>query len=226
MECPLPKTSGIFACGSLIQELEQVRGARQIPVFHTLESNLHRTPSRIPAALQAIIDEKAYMYETVILGYGLCSNGVVGVTAPKQGLIIPRVHDCIDLFLGHAGKGKSRMTTGEIFYYLTPGNILGQKDPLNIMTLEYIPKMGEKNGTWGMKIELEHYKTFALIVTDRPDMDHIRQQAKENARVFEKKLIEIPSDLSLVRQLLFGPHDPELFLYIQPGKTIQQHFFM
>ena len=57
-------------------------------------------------------------------------------------------------------------------------------------------------------------------------MDRIRQRALENARVFEKKLIEIPSDLALVRQLVHGPRDPDIFLHIPPGDIVRQSFFL
>ncbi len=34
------------------------------------------------------------------LGYGLCSNGLVGLTARGRPVVLPRAHDCITLFLG------------------------------------------------------------------------------------------------------------------------------
>ena len=46
----------------------------------------------------AAIDETRY--EAVLLGYGLCSNGLVGLAAQSVPLIVPRAHDCITLFLG------------------------------------------------------------------------------------------------------------------------------
>ena len=45
----------------------------------------------------ASVDESKY--EAILLGYGLCSNGLVGLTARSIPLVIP-VHDCITLFLG------------------------------------------------------------------------------------------------------------------------------
>jgi hypothetical protein len=38
-------------------------------------------------------------HEAVLLGYGLCNNGVVGLHAPVP-LVISRAHDCITLLLG------------------------------------------------------------------------------------------------------------------------------
>src|SRR5215831_9487195 len=46
--------------------------------------------NRVPAA----------KYDAIILGYGLCSNLVAGLSTPHTPLVIPRAHDCITLFLG------------------------------------------------------------------------------------------------------------------------------
>lgn len=51
--------------------------------------------------LQGAIDRvDSSNYEAILVGYGLCNNGVVGLTSREKPLIIPRAHDCITLFLG------------------------------------------------------------------------------------------------------------------------------
>ena len=216
----------IIACGSLRHEFESLMENDTGPDIHYLDTDLHRTPANIPEILQAKIDKISASYKTIVLGYGLCSNGVVGVSAPESTLIIPRVHDCLDLFLGFVGKGKSRIGLGTAHYYLTPGTILNQKDPLAIMELEYIPKMGRKKSEWGMKEELKHYTHFALITSPRKDMDLVRDQAQKNAAFFGMTLTEVTSDLFFFKQTLYGPHDPKYFLQIFPGETITQEMFL
>ena len=39
-------------------------------------------------------------YDAILIGYALCSNGVVGLTSRRIPLVIPRGHDCITLLLG------------------------------------------------------------------------------------------------------------------------------
>ena len=46
-----------------------------------------------------MIDDITADTETIILGYGLCSMGVVGLKATHSMLIIPRQDDCIAIFL-------------------------------------------------------------------------------------------------------------------------------
>ncbi len=230
MHAPAPKTHrsshAVIACGSLFHEFESLRKDEIAPDIHYLDTDLHRTPTKIPEAIQTKIHEISPLYGTIVLGYGLCSNGVVGVSAPRSTVILPRVHDCLDLFLGFVGKGKSRIELGTSHYYLTPGTILNRKDPLATMELEYIPKMGRKMSEWGMKEELKHYTHFALITSPGTDMTSIRDQARENARFFDMTLTEVTSDLAFFKQLLYGPHDPEYFLHIPPCTSITQEMFI
>ncbi|MFO7748743.1 MAG: DUF1638 domain-containing protein [Desulfobacteraceae bacterium] len=221
----------VVACGSLFYDLNALEGRGGLsgegvaPDLFFLESDLHRFPLRLPGAIQARIEALGEHYQTIVLGYGLCSNGIVGVGSVKQTLIVPRVHDCIDLYLGFVGHGRSRIDSGPPCYYLTPGTVLNGKDPLSIMENEYLPKMGRKNSEWGMGEELKHYPRFALITTDMEEMDRVRARAVENARFFNMDLEEIPSDLAFLKKLLSGPYDDDFFLRIPPGKRVQQKMF-
>jgi len=65
-----------------------------------LESGLHLNPDKLRGALQAMIDDITAHTEIIILGYGLCSMGVMGLKAAHSTLVIPRQDDCISIFLG------------------------------------------------------------------------------------------------------------------------------
>ena len=52
--------------------------------------------SRLAEVLSGVDESR---YEAILLGYGLCSNGLVGLGhAPINSLVVPRAHDCITLF--------------------------------------------------------------------------------------------------------------------------------
>ncbi len=69
--------------------------------FVFLEQSLHRTPKKMAPIIQAEVDKaEPQDWDYIVLGYGLCSNGIVEVKAKRQPIVIPRVHDCISLFLG------------------------------------------------------------------------------------------------------------------------------
>ena len=63
-------------------------------------------------------------------GYGLCSQGVIGVRANDCTLVVPRVDDCIAIFLGSASAYKKQSRTEPGTYYLTKGWIEVGESPL------------------------------------------------------------------------------------------------
>jgi hypothetical protein len=54
------------------------------PIY--LESSLHDTPEKKPDLIREKIVHAAPYASQIVLGYGLCTNGVVGLEAPRQGL--------------------------------------------------------------------------------------------------------------------------------------------
>ena len=162
----------------------------------------------------------------IVLGYGLCSNGVVGLLAPKQGLIIPRVHDCISLFLGsrerYAAVFKKRPGT----YYLTPGWIAEEKDPIGMVENDYTARVGREEAIWAVHEELKHYTHIALINTGVGDVKALRKRALENAEFLEKEYEEIPGSAEYFRKIFFGPYDDKDFVIVAPGERVQQKPFL
>ena len=67
----------------------------------------------------AAIDQS--QYDAILFGYGLCSNGLVGLTAMSIPLIVPRAHDCVTLFLGSSLHGqRSNIVPAENFPQAKP----------------------------------------------------------------------------------------------------------
>ena len=191
-----------------------------------LDQNMHERPAQMPAVVQAEIDAVEAYADQVILGYGLCSNGIAGVKAPRQGLIIPRVHDCITLFLG------SRAAYEKVFYehpgtyYLTPGWVEERKDPLGYMASAYVPKMGREKAEWGIREELKNYTRIVMIDTQSADMEPLRKIAQENATFLGKQYEEIPGMQDYFKRILFGPYPEADFIHLQPGEVMQQEMII
>ncbi len=85
-----------------------------------LEYGLHDTPDKLRQELQKCI-EKSSQYDTLLLGYGLCSNGVAGLKSDKHRIIIPRVHDCISLLLGSRARYEDEFERHPGTFYLSNG---------------------------------------------------------------------------------------------------------
>jgi hypothetical protein len=186
-----------------------------------LEQALHRTPDKLLVKVQEKIDQVARSASRIVLGYGLCAKGVVGVTARASELLIPRCHDCIALFLGSPNRHLEIFREKPGTYYLTPGWIAEKKDPLRIIE-EQVPRFGRETARWLIEEELKHYTHIALIDTGVEEMAPLRMRAMENAAVLKKQYEEIPGSLAYFRELLRGPYPNEKFLRLGPGEKFTQ----
>lgn len=224
----------VIACRSLEPELElAAKLADKEDSDETerlyLDQNLHRTPDSMPAIIQESVDEAAARpaVETIVLGYGLCSNGVVGVRAPRQGLYVPRAHDCITFFLGSQEDYHREFNENPGSYYLTPGWIAEQKDPLGIIENEYTERVGPEEAEEAMRLELQHYTRIVLVRSEATDdIEALRQRAQENARFLGKEYKEIEGGDSYFRKILFGPYNENDFVFVAGGEKVEQKVFL
>ena len=211
----------IIACRVMKPEIDAlINGSPNIETRY-LDSSLHETPDKMPALIQEQIEEASKYASQIVLGYGLCSNGTAGVKAPSQGLIIPRVHDCIALLMG------SRQAYDTIFkerpgtYYLTPGWIEERKDPIGYMEHDYVPKLGREKAEWGNRMELEHYTHIVMINTGAMDVAPLRKIAKENARFLDKQYEEIDGTPDYFERIVSGPYPKDDFILLKHGETME-----
>ena len=215
----------IVACQVMEPELEKARDQDGDVEIHYLDQGLHRTPDKMADLIQAQIDEVAQYTVRIVLGYGLCSNGIVGVKARRQGLLIPLCHDCIAFFLGSPEAYDKAFEERPGTYYLTPGWVSEKKDPLGIVEDDYTARVGREMAVWAMKEELKHYTHIALIDTGIGDLEPLRERAVENARFFEKQYKEVHGNLKYFRKLIHGPYENEDFFFIEPGQKVAQEVF-
>jgi len=217
----------IVACHVLEPELEAVRNNdHQVRILY-LDQGLHRTPQMMADQVQEKVDQAAEDADRIVLGYGLCSNGIVGVRAGKQGLIIPRCHDCIAFFLGSHQAYLADFNSRPGTYYLTPGWIAERKDPLGIIEAEYVPRYGRETAEWAKREELKHYTHIVLIDTGIADLESGRKVARENARFFGMEYVEVKGgSLAYFKMLIYGPYDSVAFIHLAPGKTVAQEAFL
>jgi hypothetical protein len=215
----------VIACRVMEPELTQALAETggEVEILY-LDQALHRTPAKLLGQLQEKINQVAQSASRIVLGYGLCSNGVVGVTARQQGLLIPRCHDCIALFLGSPARYQQMFQEKPGTYYLTPGWIAEKKDPLGIME-ENAAKFDQETAEWVMEEEFKHYTHIALIDTGVEEMAPLRARAMENAEILKKQYAEIPGSLDYFREILNGPYGDEKFLRIKMGEAFTQEMF-
>ena len=212
----------VIACATVIEEMLPL-----LPpdVGHrTLDFGLHIDPEKLRRALQEAIDASSSEADTIILGYGLCSKGVLGIRATDCTLVVPRVDDCIAIFLGSdsAYRQQSRSEPGT--YYLTKGWIEVGDTPF----AEYermVANRGKKLADRLTRLMLKNYKRLALINTGQHELERYRDYARRTAERFGLRYEEIDGSTTLVKKMIDGPWDDE-FIVLPPGQVIQfEHFF-
>ncbi len=214
----------LIACEVFRDEFDAVAPADMPRTY--LAQGLHRTPGKMPAAIQEVVDGLPATTDLTILGYGLCSNGVVGVHSRTTPMVMPRVHDCIAILLGSVGRYEAEMDACAGTYYITPGWAKYGTTSLSAYKNEYLPKYGEEDARYIVEECLKRYTRVALINHGVGDMALGRAHAKEFAATFGKRYEEIPGDLGYLRRLVRGPWDNGDFVAIPPGTAIDQTPFL
>ena len=211
-----PSQTMVLACATVIEEM-----LPHIPPgvgYQVLDFGLHIRPDALRGALQEAIDALPETVETVILGYGLCSMAVVGLRANGCTLVVPRVDDCIAIFLGSDAAYKEQQRAEPGTYYLTKGWI----EVSDTLLTEYeraIEQFGQTQADRIMRIMLKNYTRLAFIDTGYHDQARYRAYARQTAETLDLRYEEVVGSDALVKKMLFGPWGDD-FVVAQPGETI------
>ena len=197
-----------------------------------MPTDLHTQPQRdLQPALQAEIDKierETDPCDAIILGYGLCSMGTVGLKARSIPLIIPRIHDCITMLLGSREKyheifekysgGVYWYSAGWIEQFKTPGRGYDEQAKY----IEYVEKYGEENAEYLIEVEkswMQHYSCAALI--EWPELIDSRFDAitRDIAQKQNLEYLRVQGENTFLKKLVYGEWD-ENFLRVEPGQKI------
>lgn len=192
---------------------------------------LHRVPSKLTWSVQDEID-RIEQPSLILLGYGLCGNGLRGVKSRQHTLVIPRADDCIAILLGSREAYLEEFQSEPGTYYLTKGWLESGSDPLKEYN-EYVETYGQEEALWLMDQQYQHYKRLVFVAHSRADLDAFRPQAQAVAKFCERwdmryeeklgsdrfiaRLVEIASSLD---------QDNKDFLIVPPGGEIRQEDFI
>ena len=188
-----------------------------------LEFGLHRTPEKLRTVLQQEIDATQKDVDTILLGYGMCGQGTIGLEAGRFRLVIPQVDDCIALFLGSKSEYTRQCRRAPGTFYLTKGWIECGDDPYT----EYLKmreKYGEEKAYRIEKMYIGNYTRLALINTGNYNLDKYRAYARRQAKFFGLTFEEIPGSNALIQRLVEGNWDRD-FVVIEPGRNVCHEVF-
>lgn len=207
----------IIACEVLRYELESLGVQPDEAIF--LKQGLHRTPEKLRATIQENIDqlEAGGFRGRIILGYGLCGNGIAGLKARYCDLVFPGANDCIDLLLGSC-RARQEDTLKGYAYYFSPGWVAFSENSYT----EYrrcLSLYGEETARWVIGEMLKAYKRVTYIDTGLQSGEEDRQFVRLFATTFNLIPDEIKGSLEWLARLLHGEGDD--VIKIAPGTVIE-----
>jgi hypothetical protein len=220
----------ILACKVLQSLMEpHLRDGKVPSIF--MEYGFHRTPQLMTPALQEEVDRIAEP-STIIVGYGLCGNGLLGLKARQHTLIVPRADDCITMLLGSYQRYMEEFSAEPGTYYLTKGWLESGSHPLKEYR-EYLEKYDAETADWLIDEQYRNYKRIVLVAPNQDELEAYREQAREVADFcasrwgyrYEER---IGSDDFVGKLVNLGPQLTEStdeFLVIPPGGEIKQEMF-
>ncbi len=200
--------------------------------LHDLKSDQMR--ERMQEAVDAV---PADTYDAILLGYGLCNNGLHGLKARHTPMILPRAHDCITLFMGSRKRYLDYFENHHGVYFKTSGWIergtaegdlkqlsIGHLHGMDMTYDEMVEKYGEDNAQYLFETLVEaqskSYGQYTFIEMGVEPDDRFERMTREQAAERNWQYEKIQGDLSLMERLVNGQWDDADFLRVPPAHRV------
>ncbi len=229
----------IIACGVFEDELSAVaeHSPNHIDI-ELLDAGLHAVPDQLRLRAQEVIDAAARKggYDGICFAYGLCGRGTAGLIARDAPLVLPRVHDCISLFLGSAQAYHDQFAAHPGTFYFTTGWYKKKAHPertrmaaarrFDPTTHRQFPEFSERYGEDNARYIIEfleswrkHYRRAVLI-----DHGFATDEHEETTRLLAEAAgwdyERLEGSLGLLEDMAAGEWDEEGFLVVPPGQMV------
>lgn len=224
----------VIACGVLAADISHLTKHLGIPCsMEFLPGGLHARPKELRNQLQQRIDQASAEFrgERIVVGYGVCGLGTVGLHARNVPLAIPRVNDCIALFLGSNAAYREQFGRYPGTYYVSAGWVdenahpqTSSEHPIQCgpecFTLQQlVRKYGEDNAeairdflnSWQ-----RNYQRAAYIDTGVTNRRGYAELARAMAEQFGWKYEELAGTHNLLTELITARHSTERVLCVPP----------
>lgn len=247
----MPRTK-LFSCEVMREEitwlLNELKLNDAIDV-DWLEMGLHQEPEKLNRELaKRIAACEGQAYDAILLMFGLCSNATGGLAPPSDSrLVIPRVHDCISIYLGSSGRYLSEHAREPGTYWFSRG-FLHRPDGVGIeegglgtgfggedengkrltvaeLRRKYIEEYGEDNAEYLMEVLVDSWKAnykraVFLDWADNPTAAEDKKRVADYAAENNWEFVPMDVDLRLLRGLLTGDWPDGEFAVVPPGQRL------
>ncbi len=230
----------VVACGVFEPYLRQLadQSAHTIDI-RCLDAGLHARPNDLRLLLQSEIDSasRADGFDAMLLLYGLCGRGAAGLVARDLPVVIPRVHDCISLFLGSADAYLKQFRQNPGTIYHTLGWVEKQINPRdreagelyrNFEQIGYDehPEFAELEKRYGADNARQilafhdrwkqHYTRAAYIDLGFTGEEQVAEFTQRMADVYGWRFDRLQGDASLIHEVLSGNWESERLFVLPP----------
>jgi hypothetical protein len=232
----------LITCDVLRREISTLlpQSAHQIDA-EFLPVGLHDLGAQMHTQLQRRIDAvDPSAHDYIVLGFGLCGMGTVGITARSLPMVITRAHDCIGILMGSRHRFQEYFDAHPGVYFGSPG-WFGESRPasqaasgrvkcgqgMKAHLEELIARFGEENGRYVFEQltgftskyrQLTYLRTG--VETEAAFQEKARAEAEKRGWILES----IEGSLLLLKRLTSGEWDAADFLVVPPGKTIRANY--
>lgn len=228
----------VIACAVLAVDMQAHARAVGIDLeFKFLEAGLHNNPKRLKDKLQKAIDEISARGdgERIIIGYGVCGKGTIGVQSGGIPLVIPKVHDCIALFLGGDREYQKQFRQFPGTYYLSAGWCEENTEPTSqrqqrawfgseeVRFEDLVKNHGKKTAdtTFAfLNSWQKNYQRAAFIETSAKQSPKYEVHAKEMAETYGWKYAKIQGSHDLIAKMMTAAASTDEVLVVPPDHVI------
>lgn len=204
----------VISCAMLSDELKAVyRNYNADCKVLWMKKALHKYPQDLKKSVQSVIDEHQE-YESILLTYGLCGNGTLGIKSERTRLVIPRFHDCIHQLAGEVVPGH---------LYLTKAWTSDQ-DAIFQQSRTILKTYGAGQGAEILHKIYDGYTDIDVIDTGSYEVEPVMQYAKRAAIVKPFHINQIQGSTAVLEKLLTGRWDED-FICLEPGEELTRKHF-
>lgn len=206
----------LIACQTIINEMCLTSEGNI--AYEVLEAGLHSRAQRLKDALAASVSKADGIYDPIVLGYGLCANAVLGLSARKSTLIVPRADDCIAMMLGSSEAYKQLLAENPGTYFLSRGWVDSRITQLDEFE-DLVQRYGKKRALWVQKKMFNNYQRLVYVDTETAPSAEQEAFAKSTATHLDLSYRKVTGTGELLNALANGPWDRR-FIVIAPGRKI------
>jgi N-methylhydantoinase A/oxoprolinase/acetone carboxylase beta subunit len=224
----------VIGCGVLAIDIKKIAEELDLDVeYEFLSGGLHEKPGHLRQQLQEAIDRASEKnrFKKIAIGYGICGQGTVGIKARNIPIVLPKVHDCIALFLGSDRAYREQFHKYPGTYYISAGWFNEKVEPFSQkkgpgLDWEDHPefqKLVIKYGMDNARAVAEFFNSWkrnyhraVFINTGMGQKKKYAEYTRSMAEKFQWKYEEITGSTSLLEKILTSTKSSDEILIVPP----------